>query len=68
MTTHKAAMQEVVAVLENVALTLSSLEICLVERRVLQQSEIDNHRPAAAFDAEVALQRLRSLVASLPNE
>ena len=63
----KDALKEVVSLLENVALTLSSLETCLVERNILQDAEIDKYRPDVLPEVQSTLSKLRSLVHGLPD-
>ena len=64
----KAALTEIANVLQNLALSLDSLELCLVNRKVLAPAEIDSYRPNVEADVLVNLQALRSAISSLRAE
>jgi len=64
----KAALTEIANVLQNLALSLDSLELCLIERRVLAPGEIDGFRLEAEPDVLGNLQALRFAISSLPTE
>ncbi len=66
--TTKTALKEVAEILQNLALSLDSLEVCLIDRKVLKPGEIDTFRDSVRPGVEESLQRLRSVIASLPNE
>jgi len=61
----KKALTEIADLLQNLALSLDSLELCLVDRKVLAPAEIDAYRPAAEPDVLKNLQALRSAISSL---
>lgn len=63
----KDALNEVLSLLENTALTLSSLEVCLVERNILKDAEIDSYRPDVLPEVQNTLQKLQNLVRGLPD-
>jgi len=61
----KKALTELANILQNLALSLDSLELCLVDRKVLDPAETDAYRQAAEPAVLKNLQALRSAVSSL---
>jgi hypothetical protein len=62
---EKKALTEIANILQNIALSLDSLELCLVDRKVLAPAEIDQYRAAAEPDVLTSLQTLRTAISSL---
>jgi hypothetical protein len=64
----KRALTEIANILQNIALSLDSLELCLVNRKVLAPAEIDDYRPNVEEDVLANLQALRSAISALRAE
>jgi hypothetical protein len=61
----KKALTEIANILQNIALSLDSLELCLVNRKVLAPAEIDQYRATAEPDVLANLRSLRTAISSL---
>lgn len=64
----KNALIEIANILQNIALTLDSLELCLVNRKVLAPAEIDGYRSNVEKDVLNNLRALRSAISALRVE